>query len=314
MSRLDVRRACELAEQSAAQRWLIEGLWAESAVGIVGGEPKCCKSFLGLCMAVSVAAGVPCLGRFPVATRGPVLIFAAEDAPHIVRARLQGICASARVPWDSLDIHVIVDPVVRLDVPDDRARLLAEVERLRPRLVVLDPFVRLHRIDENTASEVAPLLAYLRELQRTLGCAVALVHHARKGGHARAGQALRGSSELHAWGDSNLYLRRDGERLLLAIEHRAAASSTGLELELADRGGGLTLHVREDIGAPTPERPRSAADRVLDALGDARAPLTRRELRDTCRLRNATLVDTLAALQADGRVRVEAGHVQLALA
>ena len=74
-----------------------------------------------------------------------------------------------------------------------------------------DPFVRLHRIDENTASEVAPLLAYLRELQRTLGCAVALVHHARKGGHARAGQALRGSSELHAWGGSNLYLRRDSE-------------------------------------------------------------------------------------------------------
>lgn len=65
MSRLDVRRACELAEQSTAQRWLIEGLWAESAVGIVGGEPKCCKSFLGLCMAVSV---------------GPVLLFA-EDAP-----------------------------------------------------------------------------------------------------------------------------------------------------------------------------------------------------------------------------------------
>ena len=35
--------------------------------------------------------------------------------------------------------------------------------------------------------------------------------------------------------------------------------------------------------------------------------------RDTCRLRNATLTDTLAALQADGRVRVEAGRVQLAL-
>jgi hypothetical protein len=231
-----------------------------------------------------------------------------------VRARLQGICASARVPWDSLDIHVIVDPVVRLDVPDDRVRLLAEVERLRPRLVVLDPFVRLHRIDENAAAEVAPLLAYLRELQRSLGCAVALVHHARKGGHARAGQALRGSSELHAWGDSNLYLRRDGERLLLSIEHRAAASSSGLELALGERGGGLTLHVRDDIGpSPTAERPRSPAERVLSALADAPAPLTRRELRDTCRLRNATLVDTLAALQADGRVRVAAGHVQLVL-
>lgn len=29
-------------------------------------------------MAVSVAAGVPCLGRYPVRRRGPVLLYAAE--------------------------------------------------------------------------------------------------------------------------------------------------------------------------------------------------------------------------------------------
>jgi hypothetical protein len=34
---------------------------------------------------------------------------------------------------------------------------------------------------------------------------VLVVHHARKSaGRMRAGQALRGSSEFHAWGDSNL--------------------------------------------------------------------------------------------------------------
>jgi hypothetical protein len=35
-----------------ARRRLLAGQWAESVVGIIGGEPKCCKSFLGLCMAV----------------------------------------------------------------------------------------------------------------------------------------------------------------------------------------------------------------------------------------------------------------------
>jgi hypothetical protein len=34
------------------------GLWSHDAVGIVGGEPKCCKSFLALDLAVAVAAGV----------------------------------------------------------------------------------------------------------------------------------------------------------------------------------------------------------------------------------------------------------------
>jgi RecA-family ATPase len=66
---------------------------------------------------------------------------------------------------------------------------------LQPRLLVLDPFVRLHRIDENASGEVAPLLAYLRELQRRHGVAVVVVHHAKKGaGRIRAGQALAGKS------------------------------------------------------------------------------------------------------------------------
>src|SRR5207245_929916 len=100
-------------------------------------------------------------------------------------------------------------------------------------MLVLDPFVRLHRVDENVSGEVAPLLAFLRELQRRHQVSVVVVHHARKGAaRARAGQALRGSSEFHAWGDSNLYLRRIGEQITLTVEQRAAASIPGVTLAL----------------------------------------------------------------------------------
>jgi len=40
-----------LAERPQERRWLIDELWGDEAVGIVGGEPKCCKSFLALDMA-----------------------------------------------------------------------------------------------------------------------------------------------------------------------------------------------------------------------------------------------------------------------
>src|SRR5690606_11205391 len=107
-------------------------------------------------------------------------------------------------PLGTLDIQAITAPVVRLDLPRDREELEATIAALKPRLVILDPFVRMHRVDENAVTEVAPMLAYLRTIQRKHRTAVLLVHHARKGGaHLRAGQALRGSSELHAWGDSN---------------------------------------------------------------------------------------------------------------
>ncbi|MGH7956190.1 MAG: AAA family ATPase [Opitutaceae bacterium] len=65
-------------------------MWSDQAVGILGGEPKCCKSFLALDLAVSVAAGVACLRRYPVRHPGRVLLFPAEDALGIVRQRLQG--------------------------------------------------------------------------------------------------------------------------------------------------------------------------------------------------------------------------------
>src|SRR5262249_2161976 len=158
-------------------------------------------SFLALDIAVAVASGSPCLRRFAVPYPGRVLIFAAEDALWEVRQRLDGIARAAGATLAALDIHVITVPVVRLAIARAGEELEATVAALKPRLLVLDPFVRMHRVDENAVSEVAPLLAYLRTLQRKYDTAVLLVHHARKGAaHIRAGQALRGSSELHAWG------------------------------------------------------------------------------------------------------------------
>ena len=314
MTPLPVRPAHALDVQPPEHRWLIEDLWAAEAVGIVGGEPKCCKSFLALDVAVAVASGAPCLRRFPPARTGRVLLFAAEDALHIVRARLAGIALAAGVAFETLDIQVITAPTVRLDLPEDQHRLHETVAILRPTLLVLDPFVRLHRIDENAAAEVAPVLAYLRDLERQFHTAVLLVHHARKGAaHARGGQALRGSSELHAWGDSNLYLRRRGDTLCLAIEHRAAPSRDGLLVELRAQGEALALHVVD--GGPSGDRvltPPAPAlgERIEHALAEAATPLTRRALRRRCRIRASTLGQVLARLLADWRVtRSPAGYL-----
>lgn len=317
MTALPVRPAHQLDLLPAEQRWLIEGLWAAEGVGIVGGEPKCCKSFLALDMAVAVAGAVPCLRRFPVARPGRVLLFAAEDALTTVRQRLDGICAAAQLQLAELDLQVIVAATVRLDLELDRDRLDDTVRSLRPALLVLDPFVRLHRIDENASAEVAPLLDFLRGLQRRYQCAVVLVHHARKGAsHLRAGQALRGSSELHAWGDSNLYLRRtgDGGELSLAIEHRAAASSEGLTLRLVASGDALALHADEPVVATAPpEAPPAVIDRVEAALAASPAPLPLKAVRAAVRLRAATVSDALTALVTQGRAsRTDAGYAIVA--
>ena len=123
MNTLPVQRASQLASAAVETQWLVEGLWSEQAVGILGGEPKCCKSFLALDMAVCVASGAACLRHFPVHRPGSVLLFPAEDSLTVVRQRLQGICAAAGVGFPSLSVDVITAPALRLDTAADRQRL-----------------------------------------------------------------------------------------------------------------------------------------------------------------------------------------------
>src|SRR6202522_1775320 len=271
---LPVVRVSQIAEDETAERWLVEELWCARAVGVIGGAPKCAKTWLGLDMALSVATGTPCLGKYAVPEPGPVLIYLAEDALPIVRERVQGMTRHRGLDLPAVEIHVITAPVLRLDRDRDRARLWETAKRLRPRLLLLDPLVRLHGVDENNAGEVAELLAYFRSLQRQLDLSVLLVHHTRKNaaGGAAAGQGLRGSGDIHAFGDSNLYLRRTRERLVLSSEHRAAPAAVPVYLELVAIDE-KTTHL-EVIGelrdVPTKltmdGKQRSLEERVLDLL------------------------------------------------
>lgn len=302
-------RAAELPETSATQNWLIEGLWSAEAVGIIGGEPKTFKSWLALELAVSVASGTPCLRHFPVVQCGRVLLFAGEDEGPNVRARLAGIAVAAGVAFESLDVHVITVPALRLDRHDDREALAATVAIVQPTLLVLDPFVRLHGIDENVAGEVAPLLGFLRTLQRIYHTAVTVVHHARKGAaHERGGQALRGSSEFHAWGSSNLYMRRIGKQLQLSIEHRAAPGRDWFPVAFTEQPPSLKV---VDDQPPRPPDSPSCRERVENLLAEAGEPLSLKNVRSRVRMRTRDVSQALAALVADRIVIKSAAGYQL---
>ena len=48
MSPLPTLTPVELEDRPRHQHWLVNTLWGREAVGIIGGEPKCGKSFLAL--------------------------------------------------------------------------------------------------------------------------------------------------------------------------------------------------------------------------------------------------------------------------
>jgi hypothetical protein len=312
---LPVVRVGEISSAPGTKRWLVEELWGASSVGVIGGAPKCAKTWLGLDIALSVASGTACLDRYAVPEPGPVLVYLAEDALPVVRERIAGMARHRGLDLFRVEIHVITAPVLRLDQEKDRVRLRETARQLRPKLLLLDPLVRLHGIDENHAGEVAELLAYFRSLQRQLDLSVLLVHHTRKSaaGGVSAGQGLRGSSDIHAFGDSNLYLRRSREQLVLSSEHRAAPAAASVSLELVATDEKTThLRVVEEVRGgstrPTAGREeRRLEERVLDSLREG-ATVTRAKLRDSLGVKNERLGEALESLERAGRLcRTAAG-------
>jgi len=256
---------------------------------------------------LSVATGTACLGKYAVPEPGPVLVYLAEDALLVVRERVAGMARHRGLDLAQVEIHVITAPTLRLDRGSDRTRLLETTKRLRPRLLLLDPLVRLHGIDENNAGEVAELLAYFRSLQRQLDLSVLLVHHTRKNaaGGVAAGQGLRGSGDIHAFGDSNLYLRRTKEHLVLSSEHRAAPASAPVYLDLVATDA-ETTHL-EVIAELQDGKRRGLEEQVLDLLAQGTV-LTRAKLRDSLAVQNERLGAALESLERAGRLcRTSAG-------
>jgi len=302
---LPVVQACHLKAANPEDQWLIENLWLAESVGIIGGPPRAYKSWVALDMAVSVASGSPCLGAFTVHTPGPVLLFAAEDSDSSVRFRLESIVRSRQIDFDRLDVRVITVDRLRLDHADDQERFEATVVVHRPKLVILDPLVRIHGADENASSAVAALLGYFRSLQRKTGAAIALVHHARKDLSTRAGYGLRGSSDFYAWTDCLLYMERRHEQRRLLVEHRSASGSGPFTVELAasstSHEGPYPILRQNETTDALPDN-IAMDERILTLLSKSAEPLPAETIRTTFRVRKQRLLEVLRNLSETGKI------------
>jgi hypothetical protein len=130
-----------------------------------------------------------------------------------------------------------------LAVEEHRDMLWAEVERERPKLLILDPmYLILAGADQNQTTQLVPFLQWILQLRYEFDTAVALIHHMRKqqqgGAVVRAGQRLMGSATLHGWVDSAIYTSavaedRDGwTRTMVETEFRSMAPQKEIELGL----------------------------------------------------------------------------------
>jgi hypothetical protein len=224
----------EFLERHAEPREdLIERLLAPGELGVVAGEPKAFKSWLGIDLAVSVATGDAVAGQWQVSRPGPTLLIQEENRDDELASRFRARLARCPEPG-AVPALIRSNRGTRLDDPATIRALIAMIETERICLVVLDPLYRLHGAEENDATEMGRVIEVLLSIRNATGAAIVLIHHVRKRERERergrapvpvSGADLRGSNVLHAVIDAGIYLTRhpdDPYRVSVNVERRSA--------------------------------------------------------------------------------------------
>ena len=295
---LTVRRLADVNPEVPDAKWLVEDLWLNNGVGLLGGQAKVCKTFLAAELALAVASGRPALGRFDTHRPGPVLFFGAEDSPQALRSRFEGLATVRGCDINSLPVHLIDAPRLRLDRHQDLQRLCLAIQSCKPRLLVLDPYVRMvDNIDENSAAAVSAVLGRLRAIQRDYQLAIILVHHARKAHTSNPYQAYRGSSDFAAWADCNLLMTRKNKLLTLTVQHRSARSPDPLTLKFEQHPAPHLLCGTEQTETTICTTLTPVAELIRHQLQTAARPMTTGELRERLRRRKSDIVAAIELLR-----------------
>lgn len=309
----------QLLEQqpAAPPACLVEpGLLPPQGILFVGGEPKVGKSLLVANLALSLAAGVDRIG-FSIPAPRRVLICQFElPVPQFVSR----LALMRRALGDSADQRLLVDTRAAghlLSAAQGLGHFLAAAQAAAAEVMVLDPLYSTHDQDENDTRAMAALCQSLLRLREASRAALVVVHHVRKSiGRHEIGSAFRGSSALHAVGDSYLLVTRPSPLLAtveLRFQFRYAAPQPPRLLELNPH----TLWFSSTASRPGPTLPRRKVDKtdVAQALAKVGDPARYTALRSQimqlteCSKRTAQLAISQACregwiVQADGQYRL----------
>ena len=186
--------------------WLAEGLIPLGGLSAVTGAPKSFKTFLVQDLAISVVTGKPFLGKFPVAT-GKVLFIDEENPRRTTVKRFKGMGASS-----TKEIVLLARKGVRMDKPKSVAALLRFVEKMQPRLIVIDSLTKVHSKNENQSNEMSDVFTEIKKLLADDRAVVVIHHHNKASRNDRRGEgaSIRGSGNIYAELDAHLAVDRTG--------------------------------------------------------------------------------------------------------
>jgi hypothetical protein len=183
--------------------WLIEPLFEKNSQTILFGPSGEGKSFVALSWAISIAAGVPWLGKYPV-MQGSV-IYSIGEGSRGMRRRAYACAKHMGLTPDQLKNLHFLPNAPQLRDKEGLERFLKQCKAIGPVLVIIDTLARSAvGMDENTAKDMGEWIHAAGVIMSETGACVMPIHHTPKNKKPGSPPSERGNSALRGAMDTSI--------------------------------------------------------------------------------------------------------------
>ncbi|MDA7569669.1 helicase RepA family protein, partial [Emcibacteraceae bacterium] len=273
-----ISSSADVSRLAVAPNFLIDGWLETDSHGILYAESQSFKSFITIHMAHCIATGKAFCGQ-DIIKSGPVVFVIGEGRGGYYR-RLKA----------TIDRHGETDDIYLIEAQpnisqNEQLQIVKNtVEELAPVLIVFDTFSALAiGSDENSNTDIAEVMARVRDTGRKVGASTIIVHHTGKD----ASRGSRGASAFSANADFIYKLVRQKDTLFTTLsadkmKDAEPPKSLTIELEVVDvgvpdhQGEALTslavcgYEVQDRSDTTKPAKEKSAAqimrENILEAM------------------------------------------------
>lgn len=219
------------------RKWIMGRYLLRGAVSMTIGTGGTGKSAMALAEAVALASGRDLL-QGGVIQRACVWCWNLEEPMDELSIRVQAICQHYGVSEQALAGSLYIDsgldrplclarpgPAGQFEIIEDVfTGLETAICQQGIDVLVIDPLVSSHQLDENNNMQMDALMKRLSQLAAVTGCAVSVVHHTRKPGTdtKTTTDSARGAKAL-----------TDAARIVRVLNPMTAKEATGFSVEPA---------------------------------------------------------------------------------
>ncbi|HEX3033712.1 MAG TPA: AAA family ATPase [Thermodesulfobacteriota bacterium] len=248
-------------------------------------------------MALSVSLGKPLWGK--KVNQGGVLFISTEDGIIRLKKRIWKMIGSPDKETPNFHFYLGDCILTRQGVME---ALREKIQTLKPKLIVLDPFINLFRGRElNSAEDMNEVLRPLQKLAKDTGACVLVIHHVRKSAGNDSIDIIQGSITIGGVPDGILLLRNlsagtKEKKAVLEVTLKDAEVPNKLVLKLDDN---LRWTVEGDFEEITR---RSIEEKIIRALSEVTDGLPIKSLEQITGYGYMPIYRCLGKLEEDNRI------------